>query len=245
MDKKTVFGQVPDSITFGYKILEIPTLEEMGIPMGGYGVCNINDGLSRQRYEPCWIERNDYLLTYNFRFFQHENKPFFSYFNDPWFSQEFEIISPISGLLIHFRKELTVGFTSGLQYEDCEEDILPVLLVPNDEPSPDSANFYVYDRIAQVLRDNFYSIPIRDRQNTTPERLRDYVARKGSDTAKHYNTAQVKLRERNSSKYRKYNIRDISPSDNKLISKIQHLRGTDIRLRDKLVHIARKYGDSI
>jgi hypothetical protein len=135
-------------------------------------------------YETCWVNRGDRLLKYDCRCFQHDAPPFLSVFRgDPWWHQSFEIASPISGLLLSTRPEQTVGYAVGLQYECCHEERLPVILVPNDEPPPDSANFYVYDRIADFLLDNFDRMPIRDRTHSSPERLRDYIARSGRGEA--------------------------------------------------------------
>lgn len=243
MNEKSVFGRVPESITFGYKVLQIPTLEEMGIPMGGYGLCSLNEGLSSQGYDTCWIERGDPLLTYDFQFFSRNVKiPLLSIFNDPIQHQTFKIVSPISGLLLSTRQEQTLGFLGGLQYQYCNEQRLPMILVPNDEPPPDAHNFYVYDQIAQYLSSDFDLIPIRDYSRLSPERLRDWINRKGDDTDLKYLST---LRERNGDSYRAYEIREISDTDRELISKVQHLRGKDLQLREKLVHIARKYGESI
>lgn len=240
--------RVPSSITFGYKVLRIPTLQEMGIPMAGYGVCSLSENLCGLGYDPCWIDRGDPLVTYNFRFFRNDTRPFLAaLLGDPFWNQTFEILSPISGLLLSTRPEQTVGFVTGLslQYECCDEQRLPVILVPNDEPPPASTNFYEYDRIGRVLRDNFELIPIRDRSHTSPERLRDYMARHNERVVNGYRGHLNVLQNRNSDEHRTHDIREISATDTELIGRMQNLRGKDIYLREKLVHLARKYGEAI
>jgi hypothetical protein len=239
---------VPATMTFSYKVLRIPTLEEMGIPMAGYGVCTLNERLQGLGYDICWIDRGDPLLKYDFRCFRNSAKPFLAAIRgDPWLHQTFEIISPISGLFLYARSEQTVGSIPGmsLQYECCDELRLPVILVPNDEPPPSSNNFYVYDKIAHFLREYFEMIPVRDRSRTSPERLGDYIVRNDDDIKKIYRAHLNALRSRNPDSHRTYDIRKISAADTELVGRVQHLRSKNIELRGMLVHLARQYGEAI
>lgn len=147
-------NSVPESITFGKKILTIPTLKEMGIPLAGLSIIEMNPQFYEKRYSGgCWINRGDHILTYKFRFFNTEKPSFLSKFGrlDQMWDYTKEIVSPISGLLIGTRDEDAINFTSGLQYQWCQERVLPIILVPNDEPKPEKTNFYNYDSLATQL----------------------------------------------------------------------------------------------
>jgi hypothetical protein len=243
---KATAGRVPASISFGLKILRIPSLAEMGIPMAGYGICRLSERLGDHSYDTCWINRGDPLLEYEFRWFEYETSPFLAAVRgDPLWHETFRIVSPISGLLLSTRREQTIAFASGvgLQYQCCDEPRLPVILVPNDEPLSSSDNFYVYDDIASHLRNNFEKIPIQAGSKTS--RLREYIARYGVETASLYREHLSALEGRVPDSHRSYHIKEITAADSDLISIVQHLRSRDIDLRDKLVHIARKYGKAI
>lgn len=235
-------GQVPRSVTFGFKVLQIPSLEEMGVPLAGLALVRFDERLKGQGYTPCWINRGDKLLTYSIRSFVHEERNWSSLFSDPVHHERFDIISPVSGLLLSMRKEYTVDFTVGLQYQWCRENLLPVILVPNDEPPPEVRNFYVYDQIALYLSNHFDTLVIRDHSRVDPERLLDYLKRNVGEDYRGFLDA---LRERNGKDYKHYEIRELTGEDRELIDRVQNLRAKDYQLRETLVHLARKYGNSI
>jgi TIR domain len=235
-------------IEFGCTILIIPTLDEMGIPLSGLSLVKPNEAWGRYVPIPetCWINRGDLLLTYNFRFFASESAPRFPFLKDPLWTRSYEIVSPISGLQLSMRDEQTIDFMMGLQYQWCSERALPVILVPNDEPPPDTHNFYVYDRIAQLLTECFDRLPIRYHSRTSSERLQDWLHRSDSkERVEFYHGCRTKIRERSGEDYRSYEIREISGTDREIIQNVQYLRTKNLDLRQKLVHLARKYGDSI
>lgn len=244
------FTRVPDSIAFGFKVLEIPSLDEMGIPMAGLGICTLADGLDSYPYDPtkCWVSRGAPILKYAFRFYRNEARSPLSFFTgDPEDAETFEIRSPISGMLLMNRKEFTVGYVPGLslQYEWCEEPRLPVLLVANDEPPADTHNFYVYDQIANFVARHFDMLPYRDRSWTTPERLRDWLGKEGAESASTYNQRKQKICSRRHDDYRRYKVREITQNDHEVIRKVQEMRASDVALREKLVHLSRKFSESV
>jgi hypothetical protein len=246
----TLIGRVPDSIMFGFKVLEIPSLQEMGIPMAGLGVCRIANGLDPYPYDAarCWIPRGTPILSYEFFSYRNEKESVFSLFTgDPLQAETFEIRSPISGMLLVNRNESTVGGVPGLslQYEWCDEPRLPVLLVPNDEPPADTHNFYVYDRVAELVARQFDMLPYRDHSRSSPERLRDWLAKTDAESAAVYNKRRQKTRDRKRDDYRNYRVREITRNDRELINTVQALRGKEISLRDKLVHLSRRFSESV
>ena len=249
MSDEHIFGRVPESITFGYKILFIPTLAEVGIPVAGLGLARLNPALSGYSTQPesCWIRRGQPLLTYNVRYFKNRESTFWeNWIGEPIESIQFEIRSPISGLYLSARNEDTIDLTLGLQYQWCKERRLPVMLVPENEPLPDGSNFAEYDRIAGFFNDRFYLLPARYREDINPTRLKDYLNKvKKKETIDFYEESRKKLLERDSDGYKTYEIREITETDKDLVDNIQYLRGKDLQLREKLLHIAKKYGKSI
>lgn len=237
--------QVPESVSFGFKILEIPTLEEVGVPLAGLCLTERHATLKGGGYEACWIDRGDPLLRYRVRFYQNLEKNWLSMFWDPTHEESFEVASPISGLLLLLRQEYTLGFLGSLQYEWSQERLLPVMLVPEDEPLPDLIDLHVFDQIASVLSRHFDVLPYRDRSRTRPERLRDWLGRQSKETAARYQEWRIQLQERENGSFNAYNIRELNESDRKVLSHVQILRGKDHTLREKLVHISRGFGESI
>lgn len=236
-------GNIPAGTTFGYQVLEIPSLQEMGIPMAGYIECRLSKRLNSLRYMPCWIELGEHLLTYDCRCFQHESPPFLSGVRgDPWTHQSFEIQSPIRGLFLSLRSEQTVQSPRGIQYQNCNESLLPVILLPNDEPHPNSAPFRAYDRIAEFLLMNFDRIPVRVYSKRKPDRFRTYLAGCTANEAQHYQTYRETLRTRRPENHRAFSVREIGPNDSGLLREVQSLRTQDRQLDEALAHITRRYG---
>ena len=239
-------SNVPSSVTFGKKVLFIPTLEEVGVPLAGLGTLIMEKELHNRRYSGgYWVKKGEKLFTYNFYAFSKEKSSFFEKLKgeDPTTSASYTITSPINGLVIANRKEYTVdpNGASGLRYEYCTERALPIILVPNDEPLPNPNNFYEYNSIASWLDYYFYLLPIRDRSNIRPERLRSYISRNENS----FDKDKDMLSKRERDDYKDYLIREVTKSDYEIIRNVQELRSEFLDLRDKLVHISREFGESI
>ncbi len=239
---------VPKSISFTHKVLYIPTLKEVGIPMADFGLAKINEAIKYEAYNGHWVKRGEPLLSYKFSFFDKEKPSLMDKIRgyDPKWDVDFHIKSPISGLILNLREEKTIDLSiGGLQYQGCTDFVLPVLLVPEDEPLPDTDNFYEYDKIGRTVADQFYRIPIRDYSVSGTERLGDYISKRDADVAKVYSDKLKTIQQRDPSEYRNYRIEDISEKHTALISRIQELRTKDINLREKLLPISRAFGTSI
>jgi hypothetical protein len=224
---------------------------KVGIPLAGLGYAKAVNELESQKFTPnaqrCWVERDTPLFTYRFVFYRNEkpNKLVAFFSDEPKWHQEFTITSPISGMLLGTREEETIGFIpSGLQYQFCKDHLLTALLVPNDESSPDTSNFYTYDQISRLLAENMDLLPFRDHSQTATERLREWMARQETSTVQSFEKDRTALRSRDRNKCRSFGTREISTQDYELIRNVQHLRSGDLSLRDKLVHIARKHAES-
>ncbi|ALQ51977.1 hypothetical protein [Nitrosomonas ureae] len=242
--------RVPSEITFGYKILEIPTLAEMGIPLAGLSdVVFDSETENWSNPESCWIDRGEPILSYSIINYSNAKKTMFSFMNDPVNTEKYEITAPISGIftkIYHQRtQEYSLNFDTGLQYQWTKIFGFPVILIPNEEPLPEHHNFYVYDEISSHFYYNFDAILIRDQHSVNPERLRSYIERKESGTRQQYLNWLNEIKQRESSNFRNYKIREISEEDKELVNNIQQLRAKDLQLRNKLAHIARDFGESI
>jgi hypothetical protein len=190
------------------------------------------------------VKRGDPLVTYNLASFINDSRPLLR--KDHRYGEQMVINSPISGIILRTRREETLEFNPqmSLQYPFGEHPLLPVLLVPNDEPPTDTINFYVYDRIAEFLGSRFELLPIRGRSDLEPRRLRDWL-NGNPEAGPGFSKDRQTLRDRNPAQYRTYQIRDMNAGDVDLIQDVQHLRSRDLKLRDRLLHIARRFGDSI
>lgn len=242
-------SNVPSSITFGKKILYIPTLEEVGIPLAGLSTVLMEKELLNRRWNGgYWVNRGEKLLTYNYYAFIYEKLNFFDRIRgiDPTTSVTFTITSPISGLVIANRDEDSVdpNGANGLRYEYCKEKSLPIILVPNDESLPDENNFYEYDSVASWLKHYFPLLPFRDRSNISAGRLKDYMARNES-AAKAFSKDREMLINRKSENYKDYLIKEITADDFEVIRNLEKARNEFVDLRDKLVHLTRRFGKSI
>lgn len=240
-------ARVPESISFTNKLLYIPTLKEVGIPMADFGLAKSNDNIKYEVYNGYWVERGAPLLSYGFSFYSKEKPSLMDKIRgyDPEWDTDFHIKSPISGLILMLREEKTIDNSLGLQYQGCTDTVLPVILVPEDEPLPDNENFYTYNSVARTVASHFYHIPIRDYSVSRTERLRDYISKGDTALADFYSDKLKTLQNRDQSQYKEYRIEEISEKDTTLIRHIQDLRTKDINLREKLLHISRAFGTSI
>ncbi len=258
-------SDVPQSITFGKKILFIPSLEEMGISLAGLGFNIMNSELINQynlnHGHSTWIKKGDKLLTYTFHAFTKEKSTLlerlmsiigldYSALSQTTTSQTWSIVSPVNGLMISARNEQTseTNRSSGLIYRNQKESILPVILIASDEPLPDNGNFYTYDKMASWLSSYFNLLFLRHPDDFFPSRLKDVVARWSSKFPyddEWYSKEFDTLKNRNSKAYKNYEIREINSNDSALISHMQDMRDKFLDLREKLVHISREFGETI
>ncbi len=236
--------EVPESITFTNRMLEIPSLNEMGIPLAGLSYVTKPEMYSGCNPTGFWIERGDHLLTYYLPSFEHDQKRKFWIFNldDPIRKREFKIYSPINGLLIDNRTELRSLWQNYTRYQFCEEKLLPVLLIPEDEPPPEY-HWSVYNEFADQALARLDLIPYRTHSQNQPERWRDGVL-SDSDVSNHHSRCLKTLRNRDSQKFNQPRIREFTTDDQILVKEIQKLRAKNLSLRDKLVHISRQFGES-
>lgn len=234
-------SSVPEAITFGKKILWIPSLKEVGIPVSYVVPSTLSAKL--KDYSMHWIERGDPIIEYEISYFNKDKKE-----PDKWYkfrkpdtrsSIRFEIKSPISGLMVDKREEESIG-SSGSDLK------LPVLLVPNDEPLPDDYNFYIYNHICKTLAHVYWRIAVIEYAylgSTYAVRLREWS--NDFRIINFYQKSIKTLQQRRDSDFEKYAIREISKEDKAIISNIQDLRTRYTDLRQKLVHISREFGESI
>jgi hypothetical protein len=241
MENEQRFGRVPSSITFGTRVMEIPTLEEMGIPIAGLTYVTPAQGLTLAP-DACWVNRGDVLVTYEVSFFIGDTAPRGWFQKDRLENMKFMIRSPISGLLLDYRVERTADWEWGVPHSFITKYCLPVLLIPNDEPPPSADSFYVYDKISNVAAEVFHRLPRRNRNATGLQRLKDWISWNPNDSAWFYESRNT-LKSRTNDAFRTHRIHEIG-GDNPLLSRVQDLRGQDLALREKLVHIARAFGQS-
>jgi hypothetical protein len=242
-------SNVPGSITFGKKALFIPSLKEVGIPVAGLAMVTMEPGLHDHRYQGGrWVRRGEALLSYRFNAFTTEKESFFDKIRgiQNTTSHTWTIVSPVNGLMLSCRDEWTSEYNPHVRllYHGIDTPLLPVLLIPDDEPLPDKTNFYTYENMASWVSYYLNFLVFRHASESSGGRLRDYIT-KSEWVKNQLPNYQKALEARHNDSYNSYDIREIEPGDGQMISNIQSMRSKYLDLREKLVHLSRQFGHSI
>ena len=227
-DRPTV--PVPPSIFFDYDLLLVPTLQEVGIPdeLAGLG-----------RYHPevklgQWVTRGEPLVAAHISFYQREQKPWWSWLtDDPVWSIDPTLMSPVSGLVVDFRRQRTrIHAPWGVVYVG-EENVLPVLLIPRDEPPQDYWRLAFYGEIGTALRDHWKLLPYYSGHAD----LRARLGQVGDDLQGSWRDALRCIAEFREPCREEFEVRPMSHQDKAIVSNVQSMRAYDLILRDKLLHL--------
>jgi len=141
--------QVPRNLSLGDEILMIPTMKEAGIheSLGYLGV------FTPTVEKGAWVNRGDILLTVRYEVFENGERPRWRVFGDERFPIEISLESPVSGLVISYRKEMVGSvdqFVGDIVYGEIE--VFPVFLLPKKEESPERSHKYFFDRLNSTIR---------------------------------------------------------------------------------------------
>lgn len=237
-------SKIPQSIFFSNQLLFVPTFDEVGIPsyIGRVGIRSEKVKIGQ------WVNRGDVLAEVSFSIYSKKDKPRWSLFSDPTWSETVSIESPISGLVLAFRSGLDPHFSTYL------ENAMPVLLVPKDEPPQDSWRLEAFRRISSILQQYW---PVTALQHGLGSNLEKYNALRNSirrydragvvfeilDAINHtpgaWQEAARKLEELDNLSIDHFEMRPITPDDRRETWTINELRVRYLDLRDKLAHLPR------
>jgi hypothetical protein len=222
---------VPPNIQFDDELLFVPSFEEVGIPacLGRLGTIkttvNIGD----------WVNRGEPLVTARYSVFSSEKKRPWPFSDSTWSADE-TLSSPVSGLVLGFRTEETnVPSSWGTVYYDTES-VLPILLVPRDEPPQDDWHLHYFQRIGSLLAEHWARMPFfhRDKGSTRLNELRPILE------DERWEPAFAAIAKFTSPILKRFEIRRMNKNDaGTLGGAIQYMRAHDLSLRDKLVHLTK------
>ena len=232
---------VPRSITFDDLLLLLPRFEEVGIPsrLGMLGE------LQPLVEEGQWVERGEPLLRAVYPFYKHRKRKLW-HFEDTWESKEATLSSPTHGLVIGFHEETARDEQQwGTYYSDLK--VLPILLIPKNEPAPETWPLNFYIEVAQILGQNWGRL--RYHQTSGSEfRLAEAVENPNLG----WQPDIRRILEFNGptlgqfSQERLSHMRtdeSLTVLTNRLLDNIQQLRKADLKLREKLAHMVRTESD--
>ncbi|HAA23892.1 MAG TPA: hypothetical protein DCR93_05085 [Cytophagales bacterium] len=250
MDTENYISGVPPSISFSKKVLVIPSLEEIGVPpdLGGLGWVSPNPELDKNRLTGGnWVNRGDVLLTYSFQSFNPERANFFQKItnNIPVITDSWKILSPASGLVIDSREEYTSESNSvnHLVYHYVNRPMLPILLIPDDEPPPSQENQYLYMRLVHWLIDRFLGIPFRNNDRTKLTSLGKKIQTE-EWSKENYPKFLEQLKNINTTSIEPFRVKEIAKNEGRLLANIQNLESKYHDLKAKLAYISREFGES-
>lgn len=226
--------KVPGNIFFDDRLMFVPTYDEAGIPrdLGALGRISVKVKLGQ------WVSRGETLLEVEFSYFKFEQKPsrwqaLFWEDKDPKLSKTFELKSPASGLVLGFRE---LRMNEAIVYIHTIENILPVLLLPKDEPSISNYRLGYLEDIGLFLgyKWPFLLFPhVHGYYQRLGERAKE---KDGEQYWSHSIQKILKFKRVAIESFPVYSFREYS---RQFLHVIQDLRAHDLELRDKLVHLTR------
>lgn len=175
---------VPNNISFGHEILLFPTMEELGLSryLTSLGIFQTPVKIGD------WVNRGEELLRITFKIYKKREKTsWFSFSRDTVIEEGIIFPSPVSGLLIGSRKEISAPYPYhdltpiSIYYEGYP--ILPILLIPNEEPPQEVYTegiygitlFEVLKNIISQNRDNLLFTYVDGRQMPLNKALDELV----------------------------------------------------------------------
>ena len=208
--------QIPDNISLGDEILIMPTMKEAGIPES-----LVHLGIFEHPVEKGeWVNRGDVLVTVRYEVFANWEKPRWRIFDDERFTTEVSLRSPVSGLVISYKKE-----TARSSDWFAPVIVFPVILLPRKEPPPDQWVMSFYNDVNDKLRQYwpriahreslFYRVRLKEKFPDLDPQLND----------------ELRLAD--------FEIRKLKPADKDLLNEIQRLRANPKfpELHTKLAHL--------
>jgi hypothetical protein len=151
---------VPETITFGSHCVEVPELEKAGIPAALAMLSIVENKVEIGD----WVQRGQLLVEASLPVFDRREPPSRTLFwaKDSFTYLKYQLYSPVSGLVLDMRKQLSAYHD---QYADSgkslcygENEVRPVLLIPDDEPPPGEWSYSYYRPLYRSLRANYWQL---------------------------------------------------------------------------------------
>jgi hypothetical protein len=206
--------KVPDTITFGNKVLVVPEFEEFGI---SEEIARLFHLESRFRLGD-WVERGDELLAATFSVFSTYEKPsrWLAWMDSPGLTTPISLYSPVHGLII--------GFNINRYYH---KGLFPIILLPADEPSPDFYRISFYEEAIRHLDNNWSRIAYGYK------RLMELESPPDRQTVNKIPLDKFHVRDTSKT----FNVKDVTKEDTQILPYIRELCMKRIDLRPKINHL--------
>ena len=246
--------RVPHGRSFSSKILQCPSLEELGVkPPFAYLPFIIPHVKSGD-----WVKKGDKLVTYSIvKYVKNEKPPLLwrLIFKDRTSVKNFTLNSPVSGLVINLRfahsRVIPDNYIPGLFYGCITSELkLPNILIPKNEPKWDSYNLNNFlDEICNYISRN-WRVSFHNTGSGDYKKIRLLDAINNYNSFKHndYNKQQLDLSikqaeekfsdiDRNNISWPIFKYKELSKKDEWLDRYIDELRNEDDQLYNLLDHL--------
>ena len=226
-----ILATTPTSIHFSDEVLTVPSFAEVGVPED-IAMLGLIKGLASVGQ---WINRGDPLATAVYHVFNYESRRLWGLVSDPLWSHEITLRSPVAGLVVDLREEVTTEFQPwGVYYE--RRPALPIILLPQDEPPQEYGELSYYREVGSFLQCNWRCLRLYVRGEDSFIRLHEQAA--GPANAM-WRDHLERLKNCGKLALGRFAMRKVTSEDRVIIDRVNRLRTQDLVLRDKLLHIAR------
>lgn len=224
-------GTVPTTIHFGSDLLFVPTFEEAGIPgmLGRQAAVNSHVRVGQ------WVNRGELLIQASLRLYHRDRKPLLPIFPDSMWTATVLLQSPVSGLVVDQREETVADLAEWGSVNTRTMPVLPVLLVPQDEPPQEEWRLYYFREIGIILRDQWRLLA----ENHAGTRFIRLGERHAQLQSRELQEAIDAMQGFERPRLNAFEVRAMRAGDKRILRIVQGLRAYDLVLRDKLVHLTK------
>lgn len=222
---------VPSNIHFSGDLLYVPTFEEVGIP----GMLGRLVAVQSRVRAGQWVNRGEPLIEARLRLYHSDRRPRLAIFPDPMWTATVQLQSPVSGLVVDQRTETVADPAEWGTVYTRAMPVLPVLLVPQDEPPQEEWRLHYFLEIGIILRDQWRMLAY-NHEGTRFIRLGDRLAQLPNKELQEAIDAMHSFKQ---PRLDAFEVRAMRAGDERILRTVQGLRAYDLILRDKLVHLTK------
>lgn len=224
-------GTVPPNIHFGGDLLFVPTFEEAGIP----GMLARQAAVKSHVRIGQWVNRGELLIEANLRLYHSDRKPLLPIFPDSMWTATVGLQSPVSGLVVDEREETVADPAEWGTVYTRTMRVLPVILVPRDEPPQEEWRLHYFHEIGIILRDQ-WRLLADSHKGTRFIRLGE---RHAQSQNRELQEAVDAMQGFERPRLEAFEVRAMTAGDERILRIVQGLRAYNLVLRDKLVHLTK------
>ncbi len=226
--------RTPSTIGFDRSVLMLPSLEETGVDRLFSKL-----GIYKSLVEPGeWVDRRQPVMSIVFHAFSRPLRSRWPFARDEIVERTFEIPSPVAGLMLAARPAYCAYYgssyatSSGRSLCYGEREVLPMLLLPRDEPPQEYWATTAYDEIRRWLADAWPRLLFSHAEL-------GYVRLRDAEYSEQELVGPRNSLFQESGRNDRCEVSNFDPDNRSMMDTIQRLRSGDLELRDKLVHLTR------